>query len=77
MVETTNNIIYWLGYGVLASVLVLAIYVVGMVIVKQLSQHTDVFWRHYNNGIHKHLNELTDEEFEEDIGKLREFRRGE
>jgi len=75
MVETTNNIIYWLGYSVLTAVLVLAIYVVVMVIVKQLSQHTDVFWRHYSNGIYKHLNELTDEEFEEDIGKLREFRR--
>ena len=74
MIETTNTIVFWLGYGVALSAGILLIYVIVMVLIKQLSEFTDVFWRHYTYSVNKHILEWTDEEFEEEISKLRKLR---
>lgn len=74
MVETTNNVIFWLGYVTVASALMLTTYVVLMVLIKQVAEFTDVFWVHYTYSVNKRIVGMSDKEFEEGIEDMRKLR---
>lgn len=70
MIETTNNIIFYLGYGLSICLLILAILWIAFFIYRFLLEIPTVAIRFYNKQIEETLSKTSQEDFDRWVERL-------